>query len=76
MGTNIADRYCITGEIGGGGMGRVYSAIPFTDPSQTVAIKVIERTRLDHEDVFRFQREAALMSRLRHPNIIAFHELG
>lgn len=76
VGTNIADRYCITGEIGGGGMGRVYSAIPFTDPSQTVAIKVIERTRLDHEDVFRFQREAALMSRLRHPNIIAFHELG
>lgn len=76
VGTNIADRYCITGEIGGGGMGRVYSAIPFSDPSQTVAIKVIERTRLDYEDVLRFQREAALMSRLRHPNIIAFHELG
>ncbi len=76
VGKNIADRYCITGEIGGGGMGRVYSAIPFSDPSQTVAIKVIERNRLDYEDVLRFQREAALMSRLRHPNIIAFHELG
>ncbi|MBC7530237.1 MAG: protein kinase [Oligoflexus sp.] len=76
VGKNIADRYCITGEIGGGGMGRVYSAIPFSDPSQTVAIKVIERGRLDYEDVLRFQREAALMSRLRHPNIIAFHELG
>ncbi len=57
-------------------MGRVYSAIPFADPSQRVAIKVIERDRLDYEDVLRFQREAALMSRLRHPNIIAFHELG
>jgi serine/threonine protein kinase len=76
VGKNIADRYCITGEIGGGGMGRVYSAIPFSDPSQTVAIKVIERSRLDYEDVLRFQKEAALMSRLRHPNIIAFHELG
>lgn len=57
-------------------MGRVYSAIPFSDPSQTVAIKVIERTNIDYEDVLRFQKEAALMSRLRHPNIIAFHELG
>lgn len=76
VGTNIADRYCITGEIGGGGMGRVYSAIPFADPSQQVAIKVIEKGSLDYEDVLRFQREAALMSRLRHPNIIAFHELG
>ncbi len=76
IGTNIADRYCITAEIGEGGMGRVYSAIPFADPSQPVAIKVIERHLLDYEDVLRFQREAALMSRLRHPNIITFHELG
>lgn len=76
IGTNIADRYCITAEIGEGGMGRVYSAIPFADPSQTVAIKVIERHLFDYEDVLRFQREAALMSRLRHPNIITFHELG
>ena len=76
VGKSFADRYCITGEIGEGGMGRVYSAIPFSDPSQTVAIKVIERGRFDYEDVLRFQREAALMSRLRHPNIISFHELG
>lgn len=76
IGTTIADRYCITAEIGEGGMGRVYSAIPFADPSQTVAIKVIERHLFDYEDVLRFQREAALMSRLRHPNIITFHELG
>ncbi len=76
VGTNIADRYCITGEIGGGGMGRVYRAIPFDDPAQTFAIKVIERDQLDYEDVLRFQREAALMARLRHPNIITFLELG
>ncbi len=54
----------------------MYSAIPFSDPSQSVAIKLIERSRLDYEDVLAFQREAALMSRLRHPNIISFHELG
>ncbi|SMF21253.1 serine/threonine-protein kinase [Pseudobacteriovorax antillogorgiicola] len=77
IGAIIADRYCITNEIGAGGMGRVYSAIPFDDPSQNVAIKVIVRDRkLNYEDLLRFQKEAALMSRLHHPNIISFHELG
>ena len=77
IGAIIADRYCITGEIGAGGMGTVYRAIPFEDPSQNVAIKVILRNRqLNYEDMLRFQREAALMSRLHHSNIISFHELG
>lgn len=77
MGKRIADRYCITGEIGVGGMGRVFRAISFDDPSQDVAIKVILRDRrLNSEDLLLFQKEAALMSRLHHPNIICFHELG
>ncbi|MGE0174310.1 MAG: protein kinase [Oligoflexales bacterium] len=77
VGANIADRYCITGEIGSGGMGRVYKAMPFYDPSSDVAIKVILRNKnLSSEDLLRFQKEAALMSRLYHPNIICFHELG
>ncbi len=77
IGAIIADRYCITGEIGSGGMGKVYRAIPFDDPSQNVAIKVILRDRrLNYEDLLRFQKEAALMSRLHHPNIISFQELG
>ncbi len=77
FGRKIADRYCITGEIGAGAMGRVFRALSFDDPSQDVAIKVITRDRrLDSEDLLRFQKEAALMSRLHHPNIICFHELG
>ncbi len=77
VGKKIADRYCITGEIGAGGMGRVFRAMPFDDPSHDVAIKVILRNReLNSEDLLRFQKEAALMSRLHHPNIICFHELG
>lgn len=77
VGTKIADRYIITGEIGSGGMGHVFRAMPFDDPSQDVAIKVILRHQtLDSEDLLRFQKEAALMSRLHHPNIICFHELG
>ena len=78
VGTRIADRYCITGEIGVGGMGRVFKAMPFNDPSQDVAIKVIlhKQKSLGPADLLRFQKEAALMSRLHHPNIICFHELG
>jgi len=77
VGKRIADRYCITGSIGRGGMGVVFRAIPFDDPSHEVAIKVIQRNRkLGSEDLLRFQKEAALMSQLHHPNIICFHELG
>ena len=77
VGTKIADRYCITGTIGKGGMGVVFRAIPFDDPSHEVAVKVILRNRrLGSEDLLRFQKEAALMSQLHHPNIICFHELG
>ncbi len=77
IGTRIADRYCITGEIGRGGMGVVYKAIPFDDPSHSVAIKVIQHTgKLGYEDLMRFQKEASLMSQLYHSNIVVFHELG
>jgi serine/threonine protein kinase len=77
IGTRIAGRYCITGEIGAGGMGRVYRAVSFDDPSEDVAIKVILKERkFGPDDLLRFQKEAALMSQLLHQNIICFHELG
>lgn len=77
VGKRIADRYCITGEIGKGGMGVVFKAIPFDDPSHSVAIKVIQRSgQLGYDDLMRFQKEASLMSQLHHPNIVVFHELG
>lgn len=60
-----------------GGMGRVFRAISFDDPSRDVAIKVILRDRrLNSEDLLRFQKEASVMSRLHHQNIISFEELG
>jgi serine/threonine protein kinase len=77
IGTRIADRYLITGTIGSGGMGLVLGAIPFEDPSREVAIKIIRQNKRMGPDVLmRFQKEAALMSRLHHPNIISFLELG
>jgi serine/threonine protein kinase len=58
-------------------MGRVYRAVSLDDPSEDVAIKVILKERkFGPDDLLRFQKEAALMSRLLHQNIICFHELG
>jgi predicted Ser/Thr protein kinase len=68
--------YEIMGEISRGGMGVVYKARqPGLD--RVVALKVL----LDHggpseESVIRFQREARAVARLRHPNIVAVHDVG
>ena len=73
----IGQRYCIEQELGRGGMGAVYRAFHVDDPSNDVAIKLINRTqKMSSSDLLRFQKEAALMSQLYHSNIIAFHELG
>ena len=71
------DKHCGSllhhGKIGSGGMGQVYSAISFEDPSRTVAIKLIQRDKeLSSEDLLRFQKEAALMSQLHHQTSSAF----
>lgn len=77
VGKSIADRYWITGTIGEGAMGSVFAAIPFDDPSHTVAIKIIQKgSKLHSEDILRFQKEASLMSQLNHPGIVTFYELG
>lgn len=77
IGDTIAGSYVIKGKVGKGGMGAVYRAMPFHDPTQDVAIKIIrKRKALGPDDILRFQKEAALMSLLHHPNIICFHELG
>lgn len=62
--------------IGSGGMGEVYRA---THPelSRSVAIKVLSR-RLAEEDAFRrrFEREAQVVTSLKHPNIVQMFEYG
>ena len=57
-------------EIGRGGMGIVYRARQRRDQA-VVAIKVIRKDRLQHEEaVRRFRREAQAAARLSHPNIV------
>ncbi|MBI3857465.1 MAG: serine/threonine protein kinase [Planctomycetes bacterium] len=65
--------YILVKQIGKGGMGAVWKA---WDKKLTrwVAIKFLLVS--EDEDVMRFQREAKLAARLRHPNIAPIYEVG
>ena len=75
--TESIGRYRVVGTLGQGAMGRVYLA---DDPGlgMKVAIKLIKRDNMLENEVIlaRFRREAALGARIRHPNIIAIHDVG
>jgi tRNA A-37 threonylcarbamoyl transferase component Bud32/tetratricopeptide (TPR) repeat protein len=68
--------YQIVREIARGGMGIVYEAKQ-RSLQRTVAIKLILKGQLASEsDIERFRREAEMAANLRHPNIVAVHEIG
>ncbi|MFH1228080.1 MAG: tetratricopeptide repeat protein [Planctomycetota bacterium] len=66
-------KYAIEKKLGQGGMGAVYLAL---DPAlnRRVALKVI--TSKDAYILERFQREAAAVAKLKHPNIVQVYEAG
>jgi serine/threonine protein kinase len=62
--------YRITGMIGQGGMGAVYSAVRDDDQfNQQVAIKIIKRGMDSGFVLQRFRRERQILASLNHPNI-------
>jgi serine/threonine protein kinase len=67
--------YDILGEIGRGGMGRVYKAVQ-QRLNRTVALKVIHKERVSQnaEAVRRFQREAQAAAQLSHPNVVIVYD--
>jgi serine/threonine-protein kinase len=68
--------YEILCELGRGGMGTVFRAKRLADGSD-VALKTIQPAVAGSErQVQRFLREAAILRKLRHPNIVSFHDMG
>ncbi|MFC9996669.1 serine/threonine-protein kinase [Nocardia sp. NPDC127526] len=74
-GETFAD-YVIERELGRGGMGSVFLARHPRLPRLT-ALKVLNRELFsDHESRARFDREAELIARLDHPNIVSIYDRG
>lgn len=72
-GTIVDEHYEIEGVLGVGGMGVVYRAFDLT-LDRPVALKLHHST--DEESRERLLREAKVMAKLSHPNVLAVHEVG
>ncbi len=69
-------KYEIIEELGHGGFGTVYKATD-TALSRTVALKILHpQLAADADFVERFRKEARLLARLDHPNIVTIYDFG
>ncbi len=68
-------RYRLLEEVGRGGMGVVWKAWD-TQLKRVVAVKQVLPDRAGPEWVERFLREAQSAARLRHPSVVAIHDVG
>jgi len=68
-------RYVLVRQVARGGMGVVYEARDET-LRRRVALKLLRNARGGPDLVARLWREAEIAARLRHPNIVAIHEIG
>lgn len=68
--------YLITAPLGRGGFGTIWLA-RHRRTGEAVAIKVLHaELAISPQMVSRFEREARVISMLRHPNVVALHDLG
>lgn len=68
-------RYAILKKLGEGGKGIVYKARD-TVLNRVVAIKMLKGVALSDEAYSRFIREAQVVAKLNHPNIVAIYDIG
>lgn len=76
-GVRLAGRYEIEGYVGAGAYGVIFSAID-VETMERVAVKAIPPAShgVNTTAVGRFKREFKVISKLRHPNIIALYDFG
>ena len=76
VGSIVEERYRVEAELGAGAMGSVYRG-RHIKVGRTVAIKVLhDRLMREPEMVQRFEREARIAAKLKHPNLVAVIDLG
>ncbi len=73
VGERVLERYIVERVLGRGGMGEVHRG-RHERLGLIVALKILTDTSPDLEK--RFEREAQLMARVRHPNIVAILDFG
>jgi len=72
----IEDKYLVTRILGRGGMGSVYMAMQ-KRLNRPVAVKVLLSHLVGSSSMRgRFEREARIVARLRHPGIVTIHDFG
>ncbi|MBW2523798.1 MAG: serine/threonine protein kinase [Deltaproteobacteria bacterium] len=75
-GAEVDGRYRIADRLGSGGFGTVYRATDARS-GRAVALKVLHYEFVDDAEARqRFEREAALAAKLRHPNTLVLHDYG
>ena len=75
-GFTLGGKYRLDRVLGSGAMGTVYAAL-HEKLGREVAIKVLNAELGQHSDAMqRFQREAELVTKLGHPNIVAVYDFG
>jgi len=72
---DIFSYYEILGELGRGGMAVVYHARD-TRKNREVALKILHAHVVDEQSLKRFRREAMVIYRLKHPNIVPLTDYG
>ena len=75
-GSILGGKYRLDRVLGSGAMGTVYAAL-HEKLGREVAIKVLNGELGKHDEAMqRFQREAELVTKLGHPNIVAVYDFG
>lgn len=72
----INNRYHIRKELGKGVMGSVYLTEDKLRPGEDIAVKVINSTIVNSENIDIFKNEFEVMTRLHHPNLVSVYDFG
>src|SRR5690349_6170680 len=77
IGMVLDKKYRIDSLLGGGGMGKVY-LVKHTQLGKTFALKLMSfnDTDSDPNQLLRFKREARLLAKIDHPNVVTITDFG